>query len=85
VKTGRGVKQGCCLSLILFNLHGEDLTKAARQGSGDFKTGRQVMRTPEMCSDVVLPAKEETALHSMIARAGGGRRSGIEVNVKGLI
>jgi hypothetical protein len=36
VKTGRGVKQGCCLSPILLNLYSEYLTKEALEGLGDF-------------------------------------------------
>ena len=37
VKIGRRVRQGCCLSLILFNLYSEYLTKGALEGLGDFK------------------------------------------------
>jgi len=37
VKTGRGVRQECCLLLILFNLYSEYLTKEALEGFGDFK------------------------------------------------
>jgi hypothetical protein len=39
VKIGRGVRQGCCLSSILFNLYSSYLTKEALEGFGDFKTG----------------------------------------------
>jgi hypothetical protein len=38
VKIGRGVRQSCCLSPILFNLYSEYLTKEALEGFGDLKT-----------------------------------------------
>jgi hypothetical protein len=37
VKIGRWVRQGCCLSPIMFNIYSEYLTKEALEGLGDFK------------------------------------------------
>ena len=45
VKIGRGVRQGCCLPPILFNLYSECLTKEALEGFGDFKIGGQIIHT----------------------------------------
>jgi len=66
VKIGRGVRQGCCLSPILFNLYSECLTKEAFEGFGDFKIGGQIIHTVKYADDFVLLAKEEKVLQDMI-------------------
>jgi hypothetical protein len=65
VKIGRGVRQGCCLSPILFNLYSECLTKEAGR-FGDFKIGGQIIHTVKYADDLVLRAKEEKVLQNMI-------------------
>jgi hypothetical protein len=82
VKIGRRVRQGCCLSPILFNLYSEYLTKEALEGFGDFKIGGQVIGTVKHADDVVLLAREETVLQGVVGRLIEiGRRYGMEMNL----
>jgi hypothetical protein len=66
VKIGRGVREGCCLSPLLFNLYSEYLTQEDLQGLGDFKVGGQIISMVRYADDLVLLAKEERILQSMI-------------------
>jgi len=45
---GRRIRQGRCLSPILFNLHGEHLVREYLEGFGDFKVRGKVIRTCNM-------------------------------------
>jgi hypothetical protein len=83
VKIGRGVKQGCCLSPILFNLNSQYLTKEPLEGFEDFKIGGQVICTEKYADDLVLLTKEETVLQGVIDRLIEiGRHYGMEMNVE---
>jgi hypothetical protein len=66
VKTGRGVRQGCCLSPILFNWCSECLTKETLEGFGDFKIGGQIIHTVKCADELVLLTKEEKVLQDTI-------------------
>ena len=83
MKIGRGVRQGCCLSLILFKLYSEYLTKEALEGLRDLKIGGQIIHTVKYADDLVLLAKEEKVLQDMINKLIEiGRCYGMEMNVE---
>jgi len=80
MKTGRGVREGCCLSPILFNLY---LTKETSEVFGCFKIRRQVNRDVKYADDIVLLAKEEALLQAATESPHEiGRCYGMEMNVE---
>ena len=83
MKSGRGVRQGCCLSRIVFNLYSECLTRESLEGLGNCKIGGQVVHTVKSADDLVLLAKEETVLQDMIDKLNEiGRCFEMEMNVE---
>jgi hypothetical protein len=84
-KIGRGIRQGRCLSLIIFNLYRHKLTNEALEGFGGFKIGVQVIRNVKYANKLVLLAKEVVVLHGMFDRQLEiGRRYRMKINVKKL-
>ena len=83
VQIGRGVRQGCCLSPVLFNLYSEWLTKEALDGLGDFNIGGQIIQTVKYADDLALISKDETVLQNMIDKQIiVGRFYGMKMNVE---
>jgi len=83
VKIERGVRQGCYLSPILFNMYSECLTKEVLEGCGGFKIGGQIIHAVKYAVDLVLLAKEEKMLQDMIDKLiENGRCYGMEMNVE---
>ena len=83
MQIGRGVKQGCCLSPILFNFYSEFLTREALDGLGDLNIGGQIIQTVKYADALVLMAKKETVLQGMIDKLIEiGRYYGMEMNVE---
>jgi hypothetical protein len=64
VKTGRGVRQGCCLSPILFNLYGQYLTNKALEGFEDCK----VILTVKYADYLALEAEDRKVLQGKTRR-----------------
>jgi hypothetical protein len=84
VTIGRGVRQGCCLLPLSFDLYSEYVIQEALEGLGDFKVG-QIICMVRYADDLVLMVKEETILQSMIdnlIEVGSGH--GMEINIKKL-
>ena len=83
MKIGKGVRQECCLSPILFNVYSECLPKKALEVCEDFKIGGQIIHTVKYADDLVLLAKEEKVLQDMIDKLTEiGRCYGMEMNVE---
>jgi hypothetical protein len=83
VKIERGVRQGCCLSPILFNWCSECLTKETLEGIGYFKIDGQISHTVKYADVLVLLAREEKVLQGMIDKLIEiGKCCGMEINVE---
>ena len=68
VKTGRGVRQGCCMPPMLFNLHGEYLMKEVLAGVRDFKIGGRIINKARFADDKAIIAKTQEELQDMVNR-----------------
>jgi hypothetical protein len=58
VKTETEVREGCCLSLIIFNQYGKYLTNEAPEEFRNFKMGGKVIHTVKYAYYLVVLAEE---------------------------
>jgi len=81
VQIGRGVRQGCCLSPVLFNIYGEWLATEALEQKGDLKVGGQIIKTVKYADDLALMAHNEDELQIMVdSLVNTGKKYGMEIN-----
>jgi hypothetical protein len=67
-RIGKGVRQRCSLSPIIFNSCSEYLTREAVEGDVGLEIGGQVICSVKYADDLMLLAKKETVLQSMTGR-----------------
>jgi hypothetical protein len=82
VKIGIRVRHVCCLSLVLFKLYSEWLTKNALEGFGDFKIWGKIIHNVKYADELALLAQEEKVLQDMIDKVTEiGGWYGVEMKV----
>lgn len=81
--TARGIRQGCPLSPILFNILIADLEEKMKKGRwGGVELGEEKVYTLAYADDVVLLAKEEGEMRSMMGKLEGYlEEKGLTLNV----
>ena len=69
-KIGEGVRQGCKLSLCLFNLHAEDIMRNAglEEAQAGIKISRGNISNLRNANDTTLMAESEEELKSLLMR-----------------
>jgi Reverse transcriptase (RNA-dependent DNA polymerase). len=68
VENGRGARQGCCMSFILFNLYGKYLMKEAIAEVGNFKIGRRIINKVRFVDNTAIKDKSQEELQDMVNR-----------------
>jgi Reverse transcriptase (RNA-dependent DNA polymerase). len=66
VKIGRGVRQGCCMSPLLFNLYGEYLMKETSSEVGCLKIGESNNNKVRITDDAATITKSQEELQDMV-------------------
>ena len=73
-KTGKGVHQGCILSLCLFNLHAEYIMRNARldESQGGIKIARKNINNLRYTNDTTLMAESKEELKNLLMKSERG-------------
>ena len=79
VKIGKGVRQGGCMSPILFNLNGQYLMKETLAEVADFKIRWRIINV-RLADDTAIIARIQEELQDMVNRlVDTGRKYGMEI------
>ena len=82
---GRGVHQGCILSLCLFNLYAEYILQNARldEAQAGIKIARRNSNNLRYADDTILMAKSEEELKSLLMKVKEkSEKSGLKLNIQ---
>ena len=82
---GKGVRQGCILSLCLFNLHAEYIMRNARldKAQAGIKIARRNINNLRYADDTTLMAEREEELKSLLMKVKEeGEKAGLTLNIQ---
>ena len=84
-KTGKGVRQGCILSLCLFNLYAEYIMQNARldEAQVGIKTAGRKINNLRYADDTILMAESEEELKSLLMKVKEeSEKAGLKLNIQ---
>ena len=84
LKIGKGVQQGCILSVWLFNLYAEYMTQNARldESQAGIKIARRNINNLRYADDTILMAESEEELKSLLMRMKEeSEKAGLKLNI----
>ena len=84
-KAGKGVRQGCILSLCVFNFYAEYIMRNARldESQAGIKTARRNINNLRYADDTTLMAESEEELKRLLMKVKeGSEKAGFKLNIQ---